>query len=271
MAEKRFDGIQGFLPDETELPRGSEREAQQDDGNQVAWIVANVAIGLFLFFVVVVAAQILPIRLQDPAWILSSADSLTRFMFLPLVGMLLLRIGAALAVPYRRIHARSRFFSRLALFGEAVAVPYPRIHARSRFFSRLALFAAIGYFLLVPLIGFANWRMVRMIQLRQQLQSKRINTNNQLLNQAIDAATSAKDLQLRFQAIGAPPLPEALINQPFVIVKKQAKDFISQAANATKFRATTPASPEVVRIYWQSFQVVLLAMLSAFCFLCTSW
>lgn len=247
MAEKRFDGIQGFLPDETELPRGSEREAQQDDGNQVAWIVANVAIGLFLFFVVVVAAQILPIRLQDPAWILSSADSLTRFMFLPLVGMLLLRIGAALAVPYRRIHARSRFFSRLALF------------------------AAIGYLLLAPLIGFANWRMVRIIQQRQQLQSKRINTNNQLLNQAIDAATSAKDLQLRFQAIGAPPLPEALINQPFVIVKKQAKDFISQAANASKFRATTPASPEVLRIYGQSIQVVLLAMLSAFCFFCTSW
>ena len=247
MAEKRFDGIQDYLPAETELPRGSEREAQQDYGNQVAWIVANVAIGLFLFFVVVVAVQILPIRLKDPAWILSSADSLTRFMFLPLVGLLLLRIGAALAVPYRRIHARSRFFSRLALF------------------------AAIGYLLLVPLIGFANWRMVRMIQLRQQLQSKRINTNNQLLNQAIDAATSAKDLQLRFQAIGAPPLPEALINQPFVIVKKKAKDFISQAANATKFRATTPASPDVVRIYWQSIQVVLLAMLSAFCFFCTSW
>lgn len=135
MAEQGFDGIQDYLPAETELPRGSEREAQQDYGNQVAWIVANVAIGLFLFFVVVVAAQILPIRLKDPAWILSSADSLTRFMFLPLVGMLLLRIGAALAVPYRRIHARSRFFSRLALF------------------------AAIGYLLLAPLIGFANWRM----------------------------------------------------------------------------------------------------------------
>lgn len=247
MAEKRFDGIQDYLPAEAELPPRSEQEAQQDDGNQVAWIVANVAIGLFLFFLVVVAPQILPIRLQDPAWILSSADSLTRFMFLPLVGLLLLRIGAALAVPYRRIHARSRFFSRLALF------------------------AAIGYLLLVPLIGFANWRMVRMIQLRQQLQSKRINTNNQLLNQAIDAATSAKDLQLRFQAIGAPPLPEALINQPFVIVKKQAKDFISQAANASKFRATTPASPEVLRIYGQSIQVVLLAMLSGFCFFCTSW
>jgi len=242
MAEQGFDGIQDYLPAETELPPRSEQEAQQDDGNQVAWIVANVAIGLFLFFLVVVAAQILPIRLQDPAWILSSADSLTRFMFLPLVGMLLLRIGAALAVPY------------------------PRIHARSRFFSRLALFAAIGYLLLAPLIGFANWRMVRIIQQRQQLQSKRINTNNQLLNQAIDAATSAKDLQLRFQAIGAPPLPEVLINQPFVIVKKQAKDFISQAANASKFRATTPASPEVLRIYGQSIQVVLLSMLSAFCF-----
>jgi hypothetical protein len=171
-------------------------------------------------------------------------------MFLPLLGLLLLRIGAALAVPYRRILS---------------------IHARSRFFSRLALFAAIGYLLLVPLIGFANWRMVRMIQLRQQLQSKRINTNNQLLSQAIDASTSAKDLQLRFQAIGAPPLPEALINQPFVIVKKQAKDFISQAANATKFQATTPASPEVVRIYWRSIQVMLLALLSAFCFFCASW
>jgi len=72
--------------------------------------------------------------------------------------------------------------------------------------------------------------------------------------------------QLRFQDIGAPPPPETLFNQPFVIVKKQAKEFISQASSATKFRATTPVSPEVVRIYLQSIQVVLLALLSAFCF-----
>jgi hypothetical protein len=71
--------------------------------------LANVAIGLFLCFVVVVAPQILPVRLKDPALILSSADSLIRFMVLPLLGVLLLRIGAALAVPYRHIHARSRF------------------------------------------------------------------------------------------------------------------------------------------------------------------
>ena len=77
--------------------------------------------------------------------------------------------------------------------------------------------------------------------------------------------------QLRFQDIGAPPPPETLFNQPFVIVKKQAKEFISQASSATKFRATTPVSPEVVRIYLQSIQVVLLALLSAFCFFCTSW
>jgi hypothetical protein len=208
MAEQGYDGIQDYLPAETELPPRSEQEAQQDYGNQVAWILANVAIGLFLSFLVVVGSLILPIRLQDPSWILSSADSLTRFIFLPLVGLLLLRIGAALAVPYRRIHTSSRFFSRPALF------------------------AAIDYLLLAPLVGFANWRMVRMIQLRQQLQSKLINTNNQLLSQAIDPATSAKDLQLRYQAIGAPPLPEALINQPFVIVKKQAKDFISQAPSS---------------------------------------
>jgi hypothetical protein len=247
MQFKNIDGIQDYLPKETQLPPRSEKEVQKDNANLVAWILANVAIGLFLFFVVVVAPQIVPIRLNDPAWVLSSADSLTRFMFYPLVGLLLLRIGAALAVPYRRVHARSRFFSRLALF------------------------AVIGYLLLVPLIGFANWRMVRMIQQRQQLQSKRLNTNSQLLYQAIDAATSAKDLQLRFQAIGAPPLPEALINQPFVNLKKQAKEFISQVSSATKFRATTPASPEVMRIYWQSIQVVLLALLSAFCFFCASW
>jgi hypothetical protein len=62
-----------------------------------------------------------------------------------------------------------------------------------------------------------------------------------------------------------------LINQPFVNVKQQAKDFITQVSSATKFRATTPASPEVMRTYWQSFQVVLLALLSAFCFFCASW
>jgi hypothetical protein len=165
--------------------------------------LANVAIGLFLFFVVVVAPQSLPIRLKDPALILSSADSLIRFMVLPLLG--------GVASPCWRGAGRS----------------LPAYPCQKQLISRLTLFAAIGFLLLVP--------------------------------------------QLRFQDIGAPPPPETLFNQPFVIVKKQAKEFISQASSATKFRATTPVSPEVVRIYLQSIQVVLLALLSAFCFFCTSW
>jgi hypothetical protein len=106
-------------------------------------MLANVAIGLFLIFIDIVTFQILPIRLLDPAWILIFADSVCNHMLLPLVGLLLFQIDAALASPSLRVHARRFQISRLAL------VP------------------VIGYLLLVPLIGFANWRGIKVIQAKQ--------------------------------------------------------------------------------------------------------
>ena len=99
----------------------------------------------------------------------------------------------------------------------------------------------------------------------------RINKNNQILIREINAASSVQDLRLRFQAVGAPPLPDALMNQPFALAQRQAKELISQATSSSKLQGTTPYSPEVTRVYWQSVKLVLLALLSAFCFATASW
>ena len=157
MALKDSDRIQEYLPYDDDMPLPKEEDVRQESLDHLAEMLANVAIGLFLIFIVVVTFQILPIRLLDPAWILTFADSVCKAVLIPLVGLLLFHGAAALASPYLRIHARRFQISRLAL------VP------------------VIGYLLLVPLIGFANWRGIKVIQTKQQIQNVRINKNNQIL------------------------------------------------------------------------------------------
>ena len=225
----------------------SAEQIRSDFMNHIGTMLANVALGLFLIYLVLVAYEIFPIRIKDPAWMLSFASTVCNYMLFPLAGLVFLHISAAIAAPNHRLHARRRYFSRLAI------IPL------------------LGYLLLVPLIGFANWRGVRLIQTRQKIDNVRINKNNQFLTKEINAATSAKDLQIRLRNSGGPTLPDNMLNQPLPLLQNQAKEIISQATNFAKIQAKTPSSPEVVQVYWQSVKLVLLALLSAFCFASVTW
>jgi hypothetical protein len=221
--------------------------SRDDLANNTAEMLADAAIGLFLLFIVLVAFDIFPLRIKDSAWMLSFATTLCNTMLFPLAGLMVLHLGAALATPNEHVHARRRFFSRLALL------------------------AVLGYLLLIPLIGFANWRGVRFIQAQQQVDTIRINQNNQRLIKEIDAATSAKDLQLRLQNSGGPPMPDSLLGQPLPALQKQAKEILVQATGFAKLQARTPTSPEVIRVYVQSAKLALLALICAFSFAAVAW
>jgi uncharacterized membrane protein (DUF485 family) len=221
--------------------------SREDLANSAAEMLADTALGLFLIFIVLVAFDIFPLRIKDSAWMLSFATTVCNTMLFPLAGLLFLHLAAALATPNEPMHARRRFFSRLALL------------------------AVLGYLLLIPLIGFANWRGVRLIQARQQVDTIRINQNNQRLIKEIDAATSAKDLQLRLRNAGGPPMPDSLLDQPLPALQKQAKEILVQATGFAKLQARTPTSPEVIRAYVQSGKLALLSLICAFSFASVSW
>lgn len=221
--------------------------SREDLANNIAEMLADAAIGLFLLFLVLVAFDIFPLRIKESPWMLGFATTLCNTMLFPLAGLIFLHLAAALATPNEHVHARRRFFSRLALL------------------------AVLGYLLLIPLIGFANWRGVRLIQAEQQIGNSRINQNNQRLTTEIDAATSTKDLQIRLRNAGGPPLPDTLLDQPLATLQKQAKEIIRQATNFAKLQARSPTSPEVIRVYVQSAKLALMALLCAFSFAAVAW
>ena len=210
-------------------------------------MLADVAIGLFLIFIVLVGFDSFPLRIKDPNWVLTTARNLCNTMLFPLVGMVLLHLAGALATPNEPVHARRRYFSRLAIL------------------------AALGYLLLVPLIGFANWRGVRALDAANKAAIARINQNNQRLTSEIDAATSPKDLQFRLRALRGPALPDSLLDQPLPLLQKQAKNIMRQATNLAVMQAQTPYSASLVPIYVQSAKLALLALLCAFSFAAVAW
>jgi hypothetical protein len=229
-----------MAPQQGEFPR-------EDLANSAAEMLADAALGLFLIFVVIVAFDIFPLRIKDPAWMLTFATTVCNTMLFPLAGLLFLHLAAALATPNEPMHARRRYFSRLAIL------------------------AVLGYLMLIPLIGFANWRGVRSLEARNQADIVRINQNNQRITKEIEAATSAKDLQFRLKSLRGPALPDSLLDQPLPLLQKQAKNIMVQATNFALVQAKTPYSAAIVPIYIQSGKLALMSLLCAFCFASVTW
>jgi len=225
----------------------SQETIRQDSIDQVATMLDKVALGLFGIFIIILLFEISPIRITDPAWMLKLATSLAQNMLFPLAGLLMYHIAAAFASPNHRVQARRRSFGNLALL------------------------AAFGYLLLIPLIGFANWRGSSQIKARQETDVVRIKKSVQFLTMEIKTSTSSKQLQERLKNNAGPTLPDSRLNDPLPQLQKEAIDIINQASNYAKIQARTTSSPEVVRIYWQSFKLVLLALVSAFCFASVTW
>lgn len=136
-----------------------------------------VALALFAVYLVSVLAFILPPRLLDPLWQLSSIKIAVESAPIPLLGLALLHLAAY-------------------IFPADI-----RLQRRRNALARLAILASMGFLLIIPLQGHAVWTSYHQsttVAGQRQTNATKLAGNIRL---AIEQATSAEDLQKRLVAL----------------------------------------------------------------------
>lgn len=210
-------------------------------------MLSDLGLGLIALYLVIIGFDILPPRILDPLWMLTTASSLCNNISIPLVGMASLHLAAFLAPINNRIQGRQAFFSRVALW------------------------ACLGFLLLLPVIGFANWRGIRNVSASNTQTVAQVKRNADRLIAQIEAASSPKDLQLRLGRLQGPVLPDSQLNQPLPLLKKQALTLVNRVLNQYLTSIPTPKSEVYTEIYRQSLRTALMALLAAIMTASLAW
>jgi hypothetical protein len=180
-----------------------------------------VALVLFVLFGTVVAGVILPFQPLDSAWQLRLAAALINGASFPLVGLALLHLATGLDSSDRLLRARWRRCSRLAVI------------------------VALGFLLLIPLLGVAGLRESHAISNAQTSRISGAERKLSSLRQAVAVARSSGDLNRRLQRLDGPVLGPADIAQPLPLLKAQVGAVLDQAQLqiAQERQALPPANP----------------------------
>jgi Skp family chaperone for outer membrane proteins len=145
------------------------------------------------------------------------------------------------------------------------------IKSRRIFFSRLAAWAAVGFLMLLPLIGYANWRGIRNIELTNKTNIATINAKASELKSQISQASTPRDLQERMLKFQGPTLPNESLGQPLDQLKKQALAFVQTSAKAFELKTPGPFSEQYMPIYKQSLRAAALSLVAALSFAACAW
>lgn len=216
-------------------------------GNKVGPIISNLAIGLFWLYFIFVAFDVIPLRLLDPIWMITLASSLCNSASIALAGLAL-------------VHLAFGFNPESQL-----------IKSRRIFYSRLAAWASAGFLMLLPLIGYANWRGIRNIELTNKTNIATINAKANQLKTQISQASTQKDLQLRMAKFQGPALPNESLSQPLDQLKNQALAFVQSSAKAYELKTPGPYSEQYMPIYKQSLRAAALSLVAALSFAACAW
>ena len=225
-------------------PKPSVRD---DISNSVSLILSNLATGLFALYLIFVISDILPIRLLDPLWMITLASSLCNTSSIALSGLGLVHLASAL---------------------NPSSLP---LHSRRIFCSRLAAWVALGFLMLLPLIGYANWRGIRNIELTNKANINAINAKaNQLKDQIIQASTQ-RDLQERMAKFQGPALPNESLTMPLEQLKRQSLAVVQSSAKAFQMKTLGPFTEQYMPIYKQSLRAAAISLIVALCFAAGAW
>jgi hypothetical protein len=137
---------------------------------------------LLLLFLLIAAGAVFPIAILDSAWQLRLGAVLINSAPLPLMGLAILHLALYLDKQDELLVRRRRIAAALAL---------P---------------VALGYLLLVPLLGTAVERQQAAQLQGPQLRLRRASTQLREVRAAVRSATSAEDLSRRLVALQAPEL-----------------------------------------------------------------
>jgi len=222
-------------------------EARPEYRNKVSSILSDIAIGLFALYVAFVVADIVPIRVLDPLWMVALAGTLCNTSTIALAGLAFLHLAAGLCPSSGPIAARRLWCSRLAAW------------------------AAVGFLMLLPLIGYANWKGISNIRLANVRNIAVINKKAAEITNQIVQASTPRDLQERMAKVQGPALPNESFALPLENLKKQALASVSQSVRVFENQAVGPFAEAYMPIYKQSLRAAVLSVVAAFGFAAGAW
>ncbi|MBW4531672.1 MAG: hypothetical protein KME02_13400 [Aphanothece saxicola GSE-SYN-MK-01-06B] len=219
-------------------------EAPQNRGLETAIVtdrLALVALTLFTVYGAAVLASILPPRLLDPLWQLSSTRISVEAAPIPLLGLTLLHLAAYLSPANLPLQRRREALARLA-------VP-----------------VSLAFLLIVPLQGHAVWRSYQLSNAVAGQQQASTSERADRVRLAIEQATSPEDLQRRLLSLQRPDLriqldPSRFPSIPLPALKRQLLNQLDQAEGQVKakFASIDPATSD--RITRESLRVMASAI-----------
>lgn len=172
-------------------------------------LLATLSLVLLVVFVAAVVSAALPPKLVDPSWQLALIAAIITNASLALVGTLLL----PLALGFDPINHRLR--------------------ARWNAFRRWALPAALGFLLLIPLQGYAAWKLQRTVTTALDQQTTQTSKQFFELRQAINSATTHEELQTKLKKLFGrnAGLSPAELRMPMADLRNMLQARADQASN----------------------------------------
>jgi hypothetical protein len=215
--------------------------------DKAAKLIANASAIFFGLFALIVIFDAMPPRLLDPLWLIGLAVSLTNTVSFPLVGLILVHIGAALAPMNAGINQRRMLLSRLAAWASA------------------------AYLMLIPLVGFAVWRGVANIGLGAKRQEASIGRSADRLLTAIAKSSTPQQLQQSMASLQGPPISDADLARPLPELKVALRQVVGQIRQRLITEIPRPDAKGYISLYLQALRAALMAFLSSAGFAALSW
>ena len=227
--------------------RSSKSAALEELSADSARLLADAALAMFALYGVMVAFDILPPRPIDPLWWLAASTALVNAVSLPLAGVVFLHLAASIA-------------------------PYTNwIHQRRQLISRLATWAALGFLLLLPLLGLTTWRGISNVSNARQMDVAALTRKANTLLVAINNASSPQELQRSMVKLQGPQIRNEDLTKPLPVLKKAETQAVNQALAAYLEQLPKPDSKAYQPLYIQTLRTGLLSLLSAIAFAAVVW
>ncbi len=190
----------------------------------------RIGVALFVIFLTLVLAAILPIKLIDPGWQLRLVSSLVNNAFIALVGLVLINLAPEFSTSEKLNRRRLRI-------------------------ANLAVIASIGYLLIVPLQGLAIWQGLSTFSQAQTRQLQGAKEKIEQIRNALKESTSTADLQKRLQAIPGPSLPPLDTNRPIAEVRPQLLSILDSAQAQVRQRSVGLSGDRLQRLIQDSVRI----------------
>jgi len=207
----------------------------------LAGVFEALSLALLGIFLATVIVRAWPPKILDPQWQLAFSADLINNGSLALMGALLTPLALA-------FHPGS-----------------DRLRARRNAFRSWALAAAIGFLLLIPLQASAGWRLYRTISSNAEQQSSQSARKLADIRQAIAAATSTQEIQVRLQKLTGnnAGLSPTQLRTPIDQLRQELLAGADQAANRLQQRIEAQSSFKPDRLIKETIRIALFSLFYA--------